>query len=141
MSHKLELSRKFNATPQRVYAAWTKPEHMLQWFAPGPMTTPVAEVDLRVGGQYRVVMERDTGEQFDVRGVYHEVTEGARLVFTWQWVRENSKAMLISLGFEPDGEGTRLTLLHEAFPSEESCQEHAHGWEGCLGSLGQYLSR
>ncbi|MCA9524053.1 MAG: SRPBCC domain-containing protein [Myxococcales bacterium] len=135
MNDKLELKRTLKASPARVFAAWTQAEHLLKWFAPGPMQTPVAEIDLRVGGHFRTVMQSPDGTTHEAFGVFHEVTKDERVVLTWQWRNAGSKATLLSVMIAPSGNGSELTLLHEALPSSESATEHKKGWVGCLDKL------
>src|SRR5262245_7391750 len=83
----LTLTRRLNAPPERVYAAWTDPKNLIQWFMPPSVVpgTVQAEMDLRVGGKYRFSFRKDDGEYFEVGGVYRDVVPNARLVFTWAW--------------------------------------------------------
>ncbi|HEY5039010.1 MAG TPA: SRPBCC domain-containing protein, partial [bacterium] len=80
----LVVQRKIKASPERLFDAWTKPELMMQWFHAGQkMTTPIAEADLRVGGAWRLVMRRDSGETHPNRGKYKVIDRPHKLVFTW----------------------------------------------------------
>src|SRR5262249_55622945 len=82
----LTITRTFNAKPEAVFKPWTDPQALMRWFAPSDdFTTPVAEVDPRVGGRYRIQMKDPAGQFHTVRGTYREVTPPARLVFTWTW--------------------------------------------------------
>ena len=81
-SRELVLSRIINAPRAKVYKAWTDPELLRQWFAPLPWKTPRAELDVRPGGSNLVVMAGPDGNEFPNRGVYLEVVENERLVFT-----------------------------------------------------------
>src|SRR6478672_6076354 len=78
----LVLKRIINAPRERVFKAWTDPELLKQWFAPLPWTTSVTELDVRPGGSNLVVMRSPDGKEFPNRGVYLEVVENERLVFT-----------------------------------------------------------
>src|SRR3989441_9138601 len=69
----------------KVFQAWTRPEELKRWSAPGDLTTPVAEVDLRVGGRYRIDMRAPDGTLHRVTGTYRQVDPPNRLVYTWQW--------------------------------------------------------
>ena len=82
----VNVRRTFAAPRERVFRAWTEPEALKQWFAPTDAhTTPVAEVDLRPGGSYRIDMHSPGGDVFQVSGVYQEISLPERLVFTWKW--------------------------------------------------------
>src|SRR5258705_547568 len=82
----LILRRLLNATQERVYAAWTTPEQMKQWLCPDPeMSVASVRADLRVGGKFRLQMQKADGEYFTAVGEYREVKEPERLVYTWDW--------------------------------------------------------
>src|SRR5215467_11977261 len=66
----LILTRVIDATPDKVFRAWTEPELMKQWFAPKPWTTPHVENDQRVGGRANVTMANPEGQEFPNNGVY-----------------------------------------------------------------------
>src|ERR1700726_2144334 len=78
----LMLTRIIDSSREKVYRAWTDPELLRQWFAPLPYTTPVAEIDLRPGGSNLIVMRSPDGLEMPNRGVYLEVKNNERLVFT-----------------------------------------------------------
>ena len=78
----LVLTRVIDAPREKVFKAWTDPELLKEWFAPLPYTTPVAEIDLRPGGSNLIVMRGPDGNEMPNRGVYLEVVENERLVFT-----------------------------------------------------------
>jgi uncharacterized protein YndB with AHSA1/START domain len=81
-NRELVLIRIIDAPCEKVFKAWTDPELLEQWFAPPPWTTPVADVDVRQGGANLIVMRDPEGHEFPNRGVYLEVVENERLVFT-----------------------------------------------------------
>jgi uncharacterized protein YndB with AHSA1/START domain len=82
----LVLTRIIDAPREKLFRAWTDPELLKQWFAPLPYTTPVAELDVRPGGANLVVMRSPDGKDLPNRGVYLEVIENERLVFTDAYV-------------------------------------------------------
>jgi uncharacterized protein YndB with AHSA1/START domain len=78
-----------------------------------------------------------------VRGVYREIEEGKRLVYTWAWVDEEGKAgteTLITLTFADDGDKTRLTLHQAFFESVTARDAHRGGWTSALDCLAEYLA-
>ena len=78
----LVLTRLIDAPAEKLYRAWTEPELLKQWFAPAPLTTPHAELDVRPGGANLIVMRTPDGAETPNRGVYLEVVANRRLVFT-----------------------------------------------------------
>lgn len=131
----LTMKRRLNAAPPQVWRAWTDPKLLLRWFGPENVTCREAELDLRVGGGYRIAMVEDNGERHQVSGVYQEVVENERLVFSWAWVTTPDRVSKVTVTLKPDGEGTILTLLHEQFFDEAALRGHIHGWTGTLAKL------
>ena len=136
----LRLRRAFPAPPERVFRAWTPPAEMKQWKAPGAMTTPVAEVDLRPGGRYRIHMRAPDGAEHHLVGVYRVVDPPKKLVYTWRW-ENNPEApeTLVTVEFVDRGGTTELLLTHELFPDQAASKGHESGWIGCLDKLGNLL--
>jgi len=100
----------------------------------------LADVDLRVGGRYRIVMREASAEQHRVGGIYREIVPNAKLVFTWAWGSTPERERLVTLRFEAAEGGTRLTLTHEQFADEPTRDRHNQGWNGCLDSLARHLA-
>lgn len=141
VAEKLVIKRRFKAPVERVYAAWTDASLMRRWFAPGEMTVPEAEADVRVGGRYRVRMSESGSdcEFHTTGGVYREVVPNERLVFTWQWEGSDLET-LVTLEFTAlAADETELTLIHEGFDNEDTREKHGHGWDGCLAKLESFL--
>ena len=136
----LTIKRRFNVPPERVFAAWADPDKMSRWMGPGEIVAPTVECDLRVGGRYRIVMRKPTGEEFDVGGVYREIVPNERLCFTWAWKDTPERESLVTVIFKPDGGGTLMTLAHEQFFDEDARDRHEAGWNGTLDKLEKFLA-
>lgn len=140
----LQLRRTYQVPPEQVFEAWTKPEALKQWFGPtDDFKTPDAEVDLRVGGKFRIQMIAPNGEAHVVAGTYKEIVHSQKLVFTWAWEAGgcadsesgSGHETLVTVEFRNrDGE-TELVLTHEQFPDAETRDKHNEGWSGCLERL------
>ncbi len=130
----LRLTRVLAAPRDKVFRAWTTPAELKRWAAPGAMTTAVAEVDLQVGGRYRIHMQAPDGTVHQVTGVYQAVEPPRRLVYTWAWETGAEKGeSLITVEFLERGAAqTEVILTHERFPSTEVRDRHQQGWMGCL---------
>ena len=128
----LEVRRTVAAPAERVFQAWTRPEEVKKWAAPGAMTVPVAEIDLRVGGRFRIEMQRPTGERHVALGEYREVVPPRRLVYTWGWEDSSVTDSLVTVEFTERGKSTEVLLRHERLPDADSRARHAEGWNGCL---------
>ena len=137
----LRLERTFDAPAGEVFDAWTNPEVLRRWWVVNPAwRTPVAEVDLRVGGAYRLSMEDpEAGTVHTVRGEYREVRRPERLVYSWCWEEGEGRTghvSTVTVEFLQEGERTTVVLEHSDLASPESRDQHRHGWEACLEMLG-----
>ena len=134
----LRLTRHYAFAAETVFRAWTEPEALKTWFAPdSSYKVEIAEVDLRVGGRYRLVMKSPDGEFFRVGGTYLDIERPHRLAFTWAWESKPEEESLVTVELQSSGQGTELTLTHERFPDEGSRERHEWGWNGSLARLAQ----
>lgn len=131
----LTLKRRLNASPETVYAAWTDPEKLAKWFGPDDVAVGRVETDVRVGGRYTFVFQTADGEEHQVGGLYREVVENRRLVFTWAWRSTPERESLVTVAIKPDDGGSLLTLTHEQFFDEAARDRHASGWTSSLAKL------
>ena len=137
----LALVRKFDAAPGKVWRALTEPEMLKQWMRPDDATkVSTAEIDLRVGGRYRIVMRPAEGEEHDVRGVYREIVPNKKLVYTWAWKSTPERESVVTIELRAAGGGTELTLKHEQFADEPARDRHQQGWNACIASLERFLA-
>ena len=137
----LTLKRRFNAPAEKVYAAWTQPAQIAQWFGPDAGGVSHAEADVRIGGRYTVIFQTEDGEEHHVSGVYREVVPNRRLVFTWAWRSTPERESLVTILIEPQGEDSLFTLIHEQFFDEPARDRHRDGWSGSLDKLAHHLAR
>ena len=111
----LVVTRIFNAPARIVFEAWTRPELFKQWWLPGSMgmTLRSCEMDVRVGGKYRLVFE----DGMDFFGSYIEVTPYSRLVWTNEEAGDAGQVTTVT--FEEKG-GKTVLVMHEFYPSKEA---------------------
>ena len=129
----LEVRRTIRAPQQRVFDAWTKPEELKRWHAPGPLTVSLAEIDLREGGKYRIHMRAPDGTEHKVSGVYREVDPPRRVVYTWGWDGDHPvKNSVVTIEFHDLGNATEVVLKHGGFPPGEEQANHEKGWIGIM---------
>jgi len=135
----LEMRRPIRTSREEVFKAWTDPTQLKQWFAVAEgFTTPIAEVDLKVGGRYRLGM-KGPGDNplLIVSGVYQEIIQPERLVFTWQWesADPHEPETLVTVEFYEHDGVTDVHLKHEMFSDATQRDKHGEGWAGCLDHL------
>jgi uncharacterized protein YndB with AHSA1/START domain len=137
----LRMERTFNATAQAVFDAWTSTEVLRRWWPAGPdWDTPVAEVDVRVGGKLRLVMRNPDGQEFGGSGEFIEITQPQRLVFTWRWDgSEGSQLVEVEFSERPDGT-TTVVLTNTGLRDEESRRSHEQGWQASFDNLERVLA-
>lgn len=132
----LRIERVYDAPPEEVFDAWTSPEVLRRWWAVHPEgRTPVAEVDLRVGGRYRLSMEAPDGERHTVQGEYQTVERPNRLVYSWRWELDAGGLgpdSTVTVEFRAEGERTTVVLEHAGLPDADSRDRHAQGWAACM---------
>jgi uncharacterized protein YndB with AHSA1/START domain len=132
---RIEVVRTIEAPREEVFRAWTDPDQLRNWWGPGEFTCPEAEVDLRPGGTYRLVMQPTGGDPFVVAGTYREVEPPARLVYTWRWETgpaADGSESLVSVEFRDRGSRTELVLTHTDFPASHGPAPYQMGWDGGL---------
>lgn len=142
----LTISREFKAPIDKIFKAWTDPAILNQWFGPKGVVTSDAQVDFRVGGNYRFTMQEPNGDVINHGGEYREIHSPRKLVFTWVLDGQSCSGSeglyaetVVTLDFEDLGSSTRLTLTHDFLPSEESKEGHTMGWDSSLDCLEDVL--
>ena len=137
----LLLERSYPVAPEKVWRAWTDPEAVKKWWGPGPgEPVAAAELDVRVGGRFRIVFGGAKGTDHEVQGTYLEVVPNRKLVFTWTWPRTTpERESQVTIVFKAAGSGTELDFRHEQLFDEKVRDDHKRGWSGSLEKLGEYL--
>ena len=135
----LSIKQTFDAPIDRLFACFTQPDLLNQWHAPGNMTTE-ADVDLRVGGGYRIAMTNDEGNTHTAIGEYQEIDAPNKLVYTWAWEGAEGPPTTVTVLFTAVGKQTQVELIHVNFPNEEAAQHHSQGWSGIYANLSAYLT-
>lgn len=142
----LNLVRTYPVAPEKVWQAWTDAQAVKKWWGPGPgEPVAVAELDVRVGGRFRIVFGGSKGTDHEVQGTYREVvpprpnTTG-KLVFTWSWPNSTpERESLVTIVFRAAGKGTELDFRHEQLFDEKVRDDHQRGWTGTLDKLEKFL--
>ena len=145
LANELVLTRLIDAPRRALFRCWTEPSLLKQWFAPSPVTVPVAEVDLRVGGASLIVMRTPDGHEIPCPGTYLEIVPGEKLVFTdayigdWQPKPDGKPFMTAIITFEDEDDQTRYTARVRHWRREDydaHVQMGFHqGWGQCADQL------
>lgn len=135
------MERVFAAPAAAVFDAWTSVEVLRRWWAAGrDWETPVAEVDLRVGGRLRLVMRTPEGTEYAGEGSYVEIDPPARLAFTWQWDSSGRPPQLVEVTFTEDADATTTVVLTNRGLNEDEMRDHREGWDESFDNLDLVLA-
>ncbi len=113
------VSRLINAPREMVYKACTVPEQMAQWWGPFGFTNPVCELDVRVGGKWRIEQKGPDGQLYKFGGVYKEVVKNERIVWTFRYEGFPDSESIGILEFEDKGGKTLITATTRLKSVEE----------------------
>jgi uncharacterized protein YndB with AHSA1/START domain len=114
------IERVFDAPRDRVYAAFTDPELIPQWWGRYEDTTTVDKMDVRTGGDWRfVTVSSKDGEEHAFRGSFRDVTPPERIEWTFEWEGMKGYVSVETITFEDLGEQTKVTSTSRFFSTEE----------------------
>jgi uncharacterized protein YndB with AHSA1/START domain len=137
----LQIERTFPVSRERVFEAWTDPELFARWFTPPGGSSWDAEIDLRVGGAWRVNMKPPLWPSGRAFGTYLEVVPPARLVYTLAWERlPNGPQSLVSVEFDELDGATKVRLIQERLETRRGQWAHARGWRHSLERLREVVA-
>jgi uncharacterized protein YndB with AHSA1/START domain len=120
----LVVTRTVNAPARLVFEAWTKAELFRRWWVPKSyrLTLLSCEMDVRVGGSYRLVFEHQASTM-EFFGTYREVTPYSRLV----WTNEEADGETITTVTFDENAGKTLLVVHDLYPSREAVDSGSTG--------------
>jgi uncharacterized protein YndB with AHSA1/START domain len=139
------ITRVFDAPRDAIWRAWTDPDEAAVWWHPRGLVTPreSVELDVRPGGRYRYTMIAPDGTEYPTAGVYREVVEPERLVFTWASPGDpDESAPVVTVALEEHGDSGRQTHMTfhvtgwEGYPGDGNVYD---GWDSALEVLAEYL--
>jgi uncharacterized protein YndB with AHSA1/START domain len=140
----LVITRIFEAPRDLVFRAWTEPDRAARWWGPHGFVTTYCNMDVRPGGTFRVCMRSPEGIEHWKQGIYREVVERERLVFTFAWEDAEGKPRhqtLVTVTFIERGDKTELTLRQAVFETVEARDNHQRGWTSTLERFAEYLAK
>ena len=139
----LVITRTFDAPRRLVFAAWTDPRHLSQWWGPRAYPGTHIEMDVRPGGAWRNCLTSvETGQELWQGGVFLEVVPPERLVFTFAWEEEGERGLetVVTVTFaERDGK-TLMTMRQAPFATDSSRSGHSEGWNSTFDRLVDLLA-
>ncbi len=143
----LEISRFFPALPETVFTAWSRAEHLKNWFSPAGYTVPEAQIDFRPNGACNICMRAPDGQDFWSRGQYLDIIAPERLAFTSS-VETGGVVRFTAtttVTFQPQNFGTALTV-HQAYEVHDptflgAITGAAEGWRTTLDKLAGEITR
>lgn len=144
----VEIQRRYPVDREALFQAWTNPDALRAWFGPEGVETQLAEIDLQVGGRYRIEMVMSSGGVVEHHGIYEEIVSPEKLVFTWSLPQDGEcddgmgaqVETRVTVRFNVvDEQTTDLYLLHEGLPTRKSRDGHELGWTGCFVCLSGHV--
>lgn len=136
---RLVVRRIIAATPERLFAAWTQPEQLKKWWGPEGVICIGAEIDLRVGGRYRIGNQFPDGKVLWISGEYWVIERPTKLVYTWCIEPESTASEIVTVLFQPRENRTEVVVTHDRIPDISIRKQHEQGWHGCLNGLMKYI--
>ena len=140
VSESLRIQQLIPASPERVFSAWTDPDELTKWWGPANVRCLSADVELRVGGRYRIENELPDGSTLWIVGEFEAIERPHLLIYTWMIDTESPTVERVSVRFDEHEQGTEVVLIHELIPTPTLRDQHRQGWLGCLGGMVEYLS-
>ena len=125
----IRIERVFAARRERVFAVYTDPELIPEWYGPRGGTTIVDRMEVRAGGGWRFVYRGADGSETAFRGTYREVTPPERIVQTWEWEGMPGHVSVETATFEDLGDRTRVVTVALYHTTEERDGMLASGME------------
>jgi uncharacterized protein YndB with AHSA1/START domain len=138
-AREMVLTRLIDAPPERVFEAWSKPEHLKRWFGPRGFSLPGCDLDFRVGGAYRFVMRGPDGTDYPFHGVFKEILAPSRLVFTNIIEGGPGDELTTTVTFVEEAGRTRLTV-RQSTPAAPHARGQEQGWSESLVKLADLLN-
>ena len=136
----LVIRKVIPASREEVFAAWTDPESIKDWMCPGEIVRAEAQLDVRVGGAFRVLM-KGGAQDFDHTGLYQIIEPPSKLAFTWISAGTNHQSTLVTVELFERGEATELVLTHENLPTADAKKRHEGGWSSIADKLADYFAK
>jgi uncharacterized protein YndB with AHSA1/START domain len=138
----LQMKRVIDAPHPLVFNALTEPDELAKWWGPSGFTAPSVEIDLRVGGSYRIAMQPPDGNLFYLSGEFRKVDPPVHLAYTFRWEDPDpdDRETLVTLSLGDLGESTELVFTQRVFATDGRRALHEQGWRQGLDRLQELMS-
>lgn len=139
---RLEVTRLIKADQDRVFTAWTDPAMIVKWWGAGGVKCTEAQMDLGVGGAYRIANQTPDGTTMWITGTFSRVNPPYELAYTWAMepISVDTAFSLVEVSFDQTEEGTLVKVIQTQIASPGAREIHLQGWIGCLEGLDELLS-
>jgi uncharacterized protein YndB with AHSA1/START domain len=130
----LVVRRTIPLPRQRVFDAWLDPACLARFMRPSGTIQATAEVDRRVGGKFRIVMQHRQGAPTEHIGEYLLIDRPRRLSFTWQSIHTDNTPTTVTIDFLERDTSTEVVLTHYRLPPDE-IENHRAGWTDIVSAV------
>jgi uncharacterized protein YndB with AHSA1/START domain len=138
------IERTYEATPERVFAAWSDEAAKARWFGPPEKPEGSYSLDFRVGGREHLAIGEPDGPQYSFDALYQDIVDGQRIVYTYDMHRDEDRisVSVATVEIEAAGAATRLTLTEQGvfLDGLDDPAEREHGTNVLMDTLGKQLT-
>ncbi len=139
-ANQIIVERIFDAPVSLLWQIWTEPEFILQWFGGDPRGTVItAEMDVSIGGKYKVHFADSNGSDHTAWGSFTLVDKHKRLNYSWEWLSEPGKTSEVEVEFISLGDQSKLVLTHKNL-HPDSKHRYQQGWTVALDKFQHIVS-
>ena len=138
----LHVERVLPESPSLVFKMHAEPDLLARWWGPKGFSAPSIELDLRVGGDYRIAMQPPAGDLFFLSGTFRDVDPGTRLSYTFRWEPPDpdDRETVVVFSLRDLGESTALTVDQGLFVTDARRALHEQGWTESLDRLQELIT-
>lgn len=138
-STRLVVRKTIRASRERLFGAWTEPDQLVRWWGPTGVVCIAAEVDLRIGGQYRIGNRMPNNEVVWIEGEFKLIDCPNELRYSWRIGPAMEPVERVRVRFVAQGSVTEVVVEHDKIPAAKLRDQHQYGWVGCLDGLAEFL--
>ena len=134
------IEHVFNASPESIWAAWTEPAQIMQWFGSDPQGKVLkAELDVREGGQFEISFADSNLTEHTCSGIYKKIEKNQQLSFSWTWKNEPGVTSFVEIWLLPNGNTTTMKFMHSGV-GHLSAHNYEQGWRDTFLKIERVLS-